>query len=115
MVEAIHHEIEQGRLRIYTGRTPKLIDSSFDLGSGETEAITLALQLRGVLLTDDADARTDAEARGIPAIGTLGILIDARRRGDIASVHPLLVELRSQGFWLSQRLIEATRRAEAEN
>jgi predicted nucleic acid-binding protein len=112
-IAAIRRQIEVGALVVYDGQMTVSISSPLGLGAGETEAISLALQLRGVFLTDDADARTEAEARGIPTIGTLGLLINARTRGDIAAMHPVLMQLRSQGFWLSQRLIDSVHEEEA--
>lgn len=110
---AILMAIEEGGLVVYEGTLPEFPGPSLGLGAGETGAILLALHLEGIMLTDDADARLTADARGIPVMGTLGVLMEARRRGLISAVYPLLVELRHQGFWLSRELIEAVRQAEA--
>lgn len=79
-----------------------------DLGPGETGVLLLALERADpVVILDDALARRHAETLGIPLTGTLGILLDAKRRGLVASVTPLIGDLQRMGFRLSER----TRRA----
>lgn len=52
------------------------------LGEGEQEAIVLAEQLQpDALIMDDRDGRQEAVRRGLPIIGTLGVLNDAAERG----------------------------------
>jgi predicted nucleic acid-binding protein len=77
------------------------------LGKGESEAISLAveLQARWVIL-DDRPARRLAEALGLPLIGTLGILLAAKRHGFVASVRPVLDSLASFGFHIAPALRE---------
>lgn len=70
-------------------RWPAIIDPSLDagqLGRGEREAISLALESAGpkgspTLLTDDRLARREALARGIPVFRTLALLVEAAARG----------------------------------
>jgi len=60
-----------------------------------------------VVILDDALARRYAEVLKIRLTGTLGILLDAKRRGLVSSVTPLLDDLQRLGF----RLSDQTRRA----
>jgi predicted nucleic acid-binding protein len=77
------------------------------LGPGETEALALALEVRpDRLILDDLPARRLAEALGLPIIGTLGIVLAAKRRGLIASIRPLLDDLVSQSFFITAELIQ---------
>jgi len=77
------------------------------LDPGEAAAIWLAMERKAALvLSDDRPARLAAEQLGIAVRGTLGVLVEAKRRGEIPEVAPVLTELRSQGVWLSERLIE---------
>ncbi len=73
-----------------------------DLGPGETQVLLLALEMPGaVVVLDDARARRVAELRHIPLIGTLGLLLDAKRAGSISAVKPCLDELQVLGFRLA--------------
>src|SRR5665811_693601 len=55
---------------------------SSQLGAGESEAIRLVKELNvGLLLSDDALARSEAERQGIKSVGTIGLLTRARDRG----------------------------------
>lgn len=81
--------------------------AGWDLGAGETQVISLCLQhppLRAVL--DDGDARRCAMAVGITMIGTLGILLRAKRAGLIPSVRPLTERLQQCGYYLSQSFVD---------
>lgn len=52
------------------------------LGQGEREAIVLALELGDcTLLLDDLAARRTAEAMGLSVVGTIGLLVLAKKRG----------------------------------
>jgi len=77
------------------------------LGAGETAVLSLALERRARAVVDDRDARRAAGALGIPAVGTLGVVIRARGEGRIASAAAVIRELRGAGF----RLHDATVRA----
>jgi predicted nucleic acid-binding protein len=60
------------------------------LGPGETEAISLALDISvDWIVLDDEPARRLAESLGLPVIGTLGLLLLAKRRRIIDTVKPL--------------------------
>lgn len=76
----------------------------------------LALELRpAVVVLDDALARRIAENLGIPLTGTLGLLLDAKRRGLITQVTPLLDQLQSLGFRLAPHTRAAVQKAAAED
>lgn len=70
--------------------------------------LLLALDSGGtVAILDDHWARRVAEAVGIGVIGTLGILLEAKRAGLPPTVSPLLDELNELGFRLSPRTRDA--------
>ena len=77
------------------------------LGDGEWEAIALAIDVgAGAILIDDRPARRLAEAAGLNVIGTLGLLLQAKQAGIIASIRPELDKLLETSFFLSQQLYD---------
>lgn len=76
------------------------------LGDGEREAIVLAQELGAVLVVDDPGARDTAARHGIPFLGSLGILREAKLQGIIAAVKPHLDALRQHHFRLSDTLYQ---------
>jgi predicted nucleic acid-binding protein len=70
------------------------------LGAGEREAIRLAASEQATFLSDDRSAREEAERRGIEVIGSLWILAEAKRRGLITEVRPLIDALLANGYWM---------------
>ena len=82
--------------------------SSPALGAGEREAIALAIELRAsLIILDDLPARRLAASRGLNVIGTVGLLLSAKRLGVIAAIVPLLDALAAVGFRLSARVRDA--------
>jgi len=60
--------------------------SLVELGAGEQGAITLAIETNAkLLLIDDRRGRREAEKRGIPTTGILGVLLAAGKLGFIDS------------------------------
>jgi predicted nucleic acid-binding protein len=82
-------------------------DSSLNhLDRGERNAIALAQHVGATrLIVDDDAARREAEKRGIPAIGVLGILVESARRG-LLSLPVALASLRETSFYVSDELVE---------
>ena len=74
---------------------------SANIGLGETEAISLAVEIGATrLIVDDLQARRLATSLGLPVIGTTGLLLAAKRRGLILSVREPLGALLDLGFRL---------------
>lgn len=80
-----------------------------ELGEGEAEVITLALRVRPrEVLLDERRARRIAEvAYHLPVRGTAGLLVAAKRARLIPLVRPLMNAMRDNGYYLSQRLLDA--------
>jgi len=113
---AVLSELSEGRsrgvdvpniegLRWVTVRTPVSAPATSliaDLGPGEAQVLMLALEIPGaIVVLDDARARRVAETRHIPLIGTLGLLLGAKRAGLISAVKPCLDQLQLLRFRLA--------------
>ena len=73
---------------------------------GERAAILLAQEEPdALLLIDDAAGRAEANRRGIPSTGTLGVLRAAALRG-LLDLAPALTRLAATNFRVSQALLE---------
>jgi len=76
------------------------------LDAGETAALALALERRPcTVLLDDRAARTCARTCGLPLIGTLGVVLRARKRGMVADAAEVVRALRKAGLHLDDRTI----------
>ena len=79
-----------------------------ELDEGEAEAIALASELNAdLLLLDERKGRIVASRLGIRFIGILGVLVEAKRKGLVPAVKPIVDDLISKaGFWISQQLYD---------
>lgn len=75
------------------------------LGAGETAVLSLALDRRATAVIDDREARAAARSLGVRLIGTLGVVIRARREGRIPSAASVIADLRRVGLRLEDSLI----------
>jgi predicted nucleic acid-binding protein len=89
------------------GREPEVAAAIQTLDAGERDAVVLSYQLGLSLIIDDRLGRQAARRLGLAVAGSAGVLIQAQRRGLIASVRQELEMMRSHGYWLSDDLIEA--------
>ncbi len=75
------------------------------LGRGERAAITRALAIGAGLLTDDQEARLYATSLQLFVVGTLGVLVRAKRARLLVSVAPLIQQLRDGGQWFGGSVV----------
>ena len=76
------------------------------LGAGETAVIAAAWRAESTLaVLDDAQGRKCARALGVPVIGTLGVVLRAKKMGCVASVTSILRDLRDAGLYLDPTTI----------
>jgi len=86
-----------------------------DLDRGEAEAIVLAREIGADrLMMDDLDARRFARRVGLEVVGTMGLLLAARLRGEIPSIREEVERLQELGFRVSPSLVEAMLREAGE-
>ena len=77
-----------------------------ELDEGEAEAIVLADEVKAeVILLDERDALKTAKNLGLSVLGTVGILIWAKRAGKIVNLREILDDLQGRArFRISQTL-----------
>ncbi|MBI5330177.1 MAG: DUF3368 domain-containing protein [Betaproteobacteria bacterium] len=111
--ESLQSAAWQARVRVSLMPDPLLV---MELDAGEAEVISLARQLSPCLaIIDERRGRRIAQqVYGLPVKGTAGLLVEAHRRGLIASVRPNLLELRARGYFIADNVIAAACQAVGE-
>jgi predicted nucleic acid-binding protein len=80
------------------------IDTNSRLGAGEKEALKLCKQLGAIyFVADDREARRVSKVLNVRPVGTLGVLVEARKQGLITRAEALqtLEDLLNAGFRMS--------------
>jgi hypothetical protein len=82
----------------------KFFLQSLDLG--ESEALALAMEIGAeAVLVDESAGRQAATQHGIPWLGTIGILLQAKSDGRLEQIRPLVDRLINElGFFVSDEL-----------
>lgn len=89
------------------GNTTNQILLEASLDKGEASAIALAMEMTDCLLIiDELKGRRLAQQLGIKIAGTLAIIVEAKKRGHIASIQPILQKIKNTNFRLTQSLEE---------
>ena len=79
--------------------------AAWDLGKGESEVLSYCINNEGhIAVIDDLAARKCAAAFGIKAIGTISLILTAKKLNIIPSVKPIMVLLRNNGFRIKDEL-----------
>lgn len=101
--------------RVKVSAVPPAI-MAWNLGSGESEVLSYALNHPGVrAMVDDAAARRCTRTVGIPTLSTGGALVLAKRRGLIPTVSSSIEALRDAGLWLSDDLVSLLKQQAGED
>ncbi len=86
------------------------------LDEGEAQVIALTVELDGILaVLDDKKARRVARQMSLRVIGTLGVLLRAKRKGAIAELKSSLNALRQVGFYMTDELYQEALRIAGED
>jgi predicted nucleic acid-binding protein len=94
------------RVIVLTDPPDPLLETLLD--QGEAETISLALQSSAALvLMDERKGRKIARGiYGLSVIGTGRLLTEAKKAGFISAVRPLIDQMRLNGYWLSDKIVE---------
>ena len=83
------------------------IEKSAGLGKGELASMILYKHLAAdLLLVDDARAKKVAYLNNLEVMGSLGVLLLAKKQGLIVSIQPLLNRLRYSDIFVSDQLLD---------
>ena len=92
------------------GDNSQLLQLPANLGKGEIDAILLYKDINAdFLLIDDVCARRVARLNQINIIGSLGVLLIAKKEGKIEKVSPFLDILGNSDLYMSDYLIKKVR------
>jgi predicted nucleic acid-binding protein len=81
--------------------------ATWDLGQGESEVLTLAMQQANAeVVLDDLQARKCAGLFKIPLVGSLGLLVMAKRNGHIYAARPELEKLIKAGLRIDLAMLD---------
>jgi len=81
--------------------------AAWDLGQGESEVLTLALEKAGAcVVLDDLQARKCAALFEIPLIGSIGLIILAKRKGLIDLAKPKIERLKAAGLHIDNTMLD---------
>lgn len=126
---AVRREIEAGpendlaRIRLSEidwAIVPEIEQSStsildYDLGQGETEALSIAFgDSDATVLLDDFAARRTAKDLGISYLGTGGLLVKAKRKRSIDSFSDAMKMMIESGLWISPEVLNILRQKAGE-
>jgi predicted nucleic acid-binding protein len=78
----------------------------WDLGLGESQVIAHCLAGSRWAVLDDRAARRCAAAHNVPVIGTLGVVLRAKKTRQIEHARPLVKELIAAGMFLDEEFID---------
>jgi predicted nucleic acid-binding protein len=94
----------------------RVIELAASLDLGEAQAIVLAEELHAdLLLMDETQGRRLAMRRGIKVIGLLAVLVQAKQKGLVAGVTPIIGELRgAAGFYVAEDVVASVLRQAGE-
>ena len=77
------------------------------LDRGEASVLALAKEHNArLVIIDEKKARGEARRIGLPVKGTVGILVEAKQKGLIDAIKPLLEALQDSGMYLEQSLVD---------
>jgi len=100
------------RVKDFDQMDPATQKAVSDLDEGERQVLGLASSIgRDVLvLMDDRAGRQVASRLNISVSGVVGLLLLAKEKGIVEKIGPLLEELRTEGYWLSDEVIKISKK-----
>ena len=57
-------------------------------------------------MIDEKVARLQAKVLGLDVIGTLGVLLKAKKKGMLPSIKPLITKMLENGIWVKGEIVK---------
>ncbi|KXS31184.1 MAG: Uncharacterized protein AWT59_2699 [Candidatus Gallionella acididurans] len=108
----IREAVDKKQLELCT--SPDFSAFAQKIDAGEASAIAVAIECGCGVLMDDKAGRRMATNASVPVIGTVGVLVLAKRKGLVPLVMPLLKNLATSGYFLSAEIFAAALTASGE-
>lgn len=105
----------QARAQVHADRDDPVYAAAIGhLDEGEAQALSLAHALGCGVLMDERRGRQTAIRQGVPLFGVLGVLLQAKRIGKLERIAPALERMQTNGYRISQALIDEALRLASE-
>lgn len=91
--------------RVNVGEIDSFVNG-WNLGRGESEVLTLAIEKNAGVVLDDLQARKCAYALEIPLIGSLGLLVKAKNIGIITAAKPAFDRIIEAGLYIDPKILK---------
>jgi len=93
-------------VRIEKVRDTEKIKLLYELEQGEAEVIILAKEKSiQLVLIDEKVARLQAKVLGLNVIGTLGVLLMAKKKGLLNAIKPAIAKILENGIWIRDEIV----------
>ncbi|WP_304350049.1 DUF3368 domain-containing protein [Comamonas testosteroni] len=97
----------QSHAQVHTNRNDPIYATAVShLDEVEAQALSLANALSCGVLMDERRGRQAAIRQGLPLFGVLGVLLQAKRIGELERIAPVLDRMQATGYRFSQALID---------
>lgn len=104
---AVRQALKVGEwLSVWQGDFEKIAPAPARLSVADMAAISLAKHLGTTLLMDEKQGRAFAASMGVAVVGSLGVLLRARLRGQLAALKPLITGMENNGIHFARPLIK---------
>lgn len=102
---AIQNAIKQKIIKVVADPQSTISNYLNSLDAGETAAIALAEFVQAPLLIDEKKGRLVAQKLQLKVIGTLGVLLRAKKYKLIKKVYPLIQQFQKNNYYFSAELV----------
>lgn len=115
--EAIYKAVQDGRLTVCANVDLSVLpmDLPLSIDEGEKAAIALAMSRQVPILIDERAGREAAAKQGLSIVGSIGVLLQAKKLGLIAEVTPVIEQWMGLGYRISEGLAEEAKRLAGEH